>query len=251
MAFDLNSLRSGKQKSPYRVMFYGPPGIGKSTWAAMPDTLMINIEDGLDHIDCVSTPKMESYEQVLDVLDAVIQQDHQFKRIAIDSVDWLEKLIFDYVVRKANKETIKNIEDFGYGKGYTFAQAEWRDLVARLEWIRLNKGISIIMLAHSLVKTMYMPDLEPFDKYVVRMHQKSQDILVDWVDVVLFANYFVSVDGEKKKAKGSGERRVYTSPRPAYLAKNRAGLPETIPFQLNAELAPLQVFENLYYSVEA
>mgnify|MGYP000007533672 FL=1 len=55
-------------------------------------------------------------------------------------------------------------------------------------------------------------------------------------DIVLFANYRIStvkadVGFNKKvnRAMGSGERVIHTAERPAFLAKNRYGLPETLP----------------------
>ena len=60
-------------------------------------------------------------------------------------------------------------------------------------------------------------------------------------DVVLFANYRVStvksdVGFNKKvtRALGSGERLLHTAERPAFLAKNRYGLPEQLPMSWDA-----------------
>lgn len=49
--------------------------------------------------------------------------------------------------------------------------------------------------------------------------------------MVLFVNYrrnLVKQSGDKKRAEGTGERIIFTQERPAYMAKNRWGLPEEI-----------------------
>ena len=60
-------------------------------------------------------------------------------------------------------------------------------------------------------------------------------------DIVLFANYRIStvkadVGFNKKvsRAVGSGERVIHTTERPAFLAKNRYGLPDTLPLDWQA-----------------
>jgi hypothetical protein len=59
--------------------------------------------------------------------------------------------------------------------------------------------------------------------------------------VVLFANYRIStvkadVGFNKKvsRAVGSGERVIHTVERPAFLAKNRYDLPDTLPLEWSA-----------------
>jgi hypothetical protein len=41
-------------------------------------------------------------------------------------------------------------------------------------------------------------------------------------------------DKKSTRAKGSGERRMYTSERPAFLAKNRYSLPDDLPLDWSA-----------------
>ena len=58
----------------------------------------------------------------------------------IDTLDWLEKLIWTAVAEEANK---KNIEDIGFGKGYVAAAEEWRNLLSGLEVLRADKGMGM------------------------------------------------------------------------------------------------------------
>lgn len=59
------------------------------------------------------------------------------------------------------------------------------------------------------------------------------NMLKEWADMVLFANYeTIVVKSEDKKAKAQGGRRVmYTTHHPCWDAKNRFDLPEKLPFE--------------------
>ena len=70
----------------------------------------------------------------------------------------------------------------------------------------------------------------------MKLHPRASALVQEQVDAVLFANYRVSTlktdVGFKKsvtRAVGGGERLLHTAERPAFLAKNRYTLPETLP----------------------
>ena len=67
---------------------------------------------------------------------------------------------------------------------------------------------------------------------------------------MLFANYRIStvkadVGFNKKvtRALGSGERVLHTAERPAFLAKNRFGLPDSLPLSWEAFAAAMPHFQ--------
>ena len=57
MAFDLNSIKTGREVTPPRVIVYGVNGIGKSTFAAQSGGLFIPTEDGMGLLDVPRFPK--------------------------------------------------------------------------------------------------------------------------------------------------------------------------------------------------
>jgi hypothetical protein len=76
---------------------------------------------------------------------------------------------------------------------------------------------------------------DPYSNRISRRQVTPPALLQEHSDVVLFANYRIStvksdVGFNKKvtRALGSGERVLYTAERPAFLAKNRYGLPDTL-----------------------
>lgn len=239
MAIDLSTIKAGKTPKPPRILVHGGEGIGKSTFfSRAPRPLFIQTEDGLDELDVAKFPEegpATSYTQVMDVIAALYQQEHDFKTVVIDSADWLENLTWKHVSEENNKE---NIEDFGYGKGYIFAADAFRTLLEGLNALRLKKGMVIGLTAHSQVKRFDDPSTEPYDRYLLKMHARTASMLAEWCDVIGFASQRTIVQSEdvgfdKKAKRGitTGERLLWTQERPAFIAKNRYSLPESMPLE--------------------
>ena len=106
--------------------------------------------------------------------------------------------------------------------------------------------MAVIQIAHTDIKRFDSPEHEPYDRYVIKLQARASALLQEHSDVVLFANYRISVSksdvGFNKKvsrALGSGARVMHTEERPAFLAKNRYGLPETLPLEWSEFLAAM------------
>lgn len=223
----------GKQKKPRRIMLYGVYGIGKSTFAAgAPDAVFLPTEDGIANIDCESFPLSKTYEQFMGYLSELCTEDHDRKTIVVDTLDWLEQLLWRDVERK---QCVTSIEDIGYARGYTFACKQWRQILNALDYLRDHKGMDCLLLAHAKIERFSPPDNDPFDRYSPKLHKLAAGIMQEWCDEVLYANYrvFTKTEGEgftkRTQGVGTGERIIHTSERPSHLAKNRANLPETLP----------------------
>ena len=231
----LESITSGKDKKPRRVMVYGTQGIGKSSFAAMsPDPIFIQTEDGLNDIDCSKFPLSKTFSEVQGHLVSLYNGEHDFKTIVIDSLDWLEGMIYDEVCERSGK--FENIEDFGYGKGYVLAIDVWREILDGLSALRDHRGMDVILLAHSKIENFNSPDSEPYDRYSPRLDKRASPLIMEWCDEVLFACYKVHTkqvdagfNNKKSQGIGSGERVLKTVERPSSLAKNRLNLPDELP----------------------
>lgn len=224
-------VKNTRREAPVRAVFYGRGGIGKSTLASQaPSTIFVCSEEGLENIDAVAVePFPKTWEEALAALDYVGTLNHQ--TIAIDSLDWLEPLCWDYVVRKANSSKIKDIEGFGYGKGYVAALDQWRALIQKLSLLRA-KGMNVILIAHGIRKLFKNPLGEDYEQWTIKLNEKAAGLIVEWVDVVGYCEQEVSTDEVSKdrhKALTTGKRIIRTNPDPAYLAKTRYALPRTIP----------------------
>jgi hypothetical protein len=233
--FTLADIKQSIQGPP-RLLIYGVPGIGKTTFAAsMPNPVFLPIEDGLGQISVPAFPRPASFVEVLGMLETLLNDDHQFQTVVMDSLDSLEPLVWEHVletVPAAAGRAATRIEDYGYGKGYLHAMTEWRKIRDMLDALRVQKGMAICGIAHSAVVKVELPDCDPFDRYQMRLHKTAEAMFCDWADVVAFANYkmtTVSAGEGRKRGVGSGERILHTTERPAWRAKNRYKMPDTLP----------------------
>ncbi|MEI7601183.1 MAG: ATP-binding protein [Aestuariivirga sp.] len=234
MAISLASLRRSSALQPPRILMHGVAGVGKSTFAAKADSpVFVMTEDGLGKLQVPHFPLATSYVDVSEALDSLLTEQHEFRTVVIDSVDWLEPLIWAEACKRNNWSSI---EYPGFGKGYAEALNIWREYLDKLNALRDEKGMAVLQIAHTDIKRFDSPEHEPYDRYVIKLQARAAALLQEHSDIVLFANYQISIAksevGFNKKvtrALGSGKRVMHTEERPAYLAKNRYELPETLP----------------------
>lgn len=236
MAFDLKSIRKNDAIAAPRLMVYGVEGIGKSTFAAgAPNPIFICTEDGLGSLSVDHFPLAASYADVLAAIGTLYADKHEYQTVALDSLDWLEAMIWRDV------ESKYDAKDLAYGKGAVIAAEKWREVLDGLNALRNDKGMAVILIAHCTIKRFDSPETEPYDRYQPKLQDRSSALIREWCDAVMFANYKTIVKKDdvgfnKTVARGisTGERLLYTAERPAYQAKNRYSLPESIPLSWDA-----------------
>ena len=237
----LSDIQRGKQNKPPRIVLYGIEGIGKSTFAAhAPSPVFIQTEDGLSEIDCASFPMSKSYKDILECITQLGTEEHDFRTVVLDSADWTEPLIIKAVCDDYGVKSIHQAAG-GFNRGYDKMADKWKDLLDALNWLRETKGMNIIVIAHDKVKTFNDPENPAYDKYQLRLHDKSNDLLMQWADAVLFAErkMIVSTDENgKSKAhavgKSGGDRIIRCTASPTCAAKNRYNLPDELPLDWEA-----------------
>lgn len=236
----LAQVKKGKLARPHRVVLYGPEGIGKSTFGAnAPSPIFLPVEDGTGHLDVARFPKAESWKDIRDAVRSLITETHAYETFVLDTLDAAEALLWRHMVERdrfaddKGRTPLKDIEGYGFGKGYTKALEDWRGLLKDLETLGNTKGVHVILLAHSQVKSFKNPAGEDYDRYELKLHQKASGLVKEWADSVLFANYetFAKKDERTKRVRGfdSGARLLFTERRAAYDAKHRGNLPESLP----------------------
>jgi hypothetical protein len=225
----LSNVSRGRQPKPFRVLVYGVEGVGKTTFAAgAPDAVFLCAEEGTSHLDIARFPAPQSWADALEAIRVLTHDEHSFKTLVIDTLDWFEPLCWAHVCAMGGKA---NIEDFGYGKGYVMALEHWRQLLARLDVLARVRGMNVVLVAHAAIKRVDDPYTGAFDRYRMKLHERAGDLMREWVDAVLFARYEVFTVEKKGKMRGvsSGARVLHTRWTAAYDAKNRFDLPETLP----------------------
>ncbi len=246
----MERIHTGRRHTPPRLLIYGTEGIGKSTTAAQaPSPIFIPTEDGLDQIDCSSFPLAGKLADVESALQSLLNETHDFASVVIDSVDWLERLIWDALCEQYGVSSIEKV-DGGYAKGYTHALTPWRKVLNDLNALRSQRGMCVILLAHAKVEKFEDPEHATYDRYSPRLHKHATALITEWADAVLFATRKIitkTEDGGFGRdrtiaaglGKDGGERVLRTVGSPSCVAKNRYSLPAELPLSWPALMQAL------------
>lgn len=230
------NISSGRIQKPQKVVIYGPEGIGKTSFAArFPDPVFIDTEGSTYHMDVKRTSKPQSWQELMDQVQQIARSPGVCKTLVLDTADWAEMICAASVVSKYQK---KSIEDFGYGKGYTYLQEEFGKLLNALTEV-INVGMNVVLTAHAKMRKFEQPDeMGAYDRWEMKLSKQVAPMVKEWADMVLFANYktyVVAADDKGKKHKAQGGKRVmYTAHHPCWDAKNRHNLPEELPLDYAA-----------------
>ena len=227
------NISRGPVRTAIRVGIYGTEGVGKTTFASQfPGAVFIDTEGSTSHMDVARFDRAESLAEIQDQLAYVLGHPDQIGTVVIDTVDWMEKLIFKAV---CDEKKIQNIEDIGYGKGYVFAKQKMQGILEILDQI-VARGIHVVLVCHSMIRKFELPDeMGSYDRYSLKLNEKNiAPLIKEWVDMLLFVNYRTDVvtgeDGKTKKGKGGQKRVMYANHSACWDAKNRFGLPDEMPF---------------------
>lgn len=224
-------IKKGQARHGKKIFLYGVEGVGKSSAGLeMPKPLFLCAEDGLvgPQFDDAQHFSPKSWQDVLDFCAWFIAQK-DYDSLIVDTLDWLEKALFSHIVIASGNIDIKDIEDFGFGKGYAKAETEFTKIVSIFDKIAAN-GKNILVLAHSHIKPFSNPMGENYDRFEPKAYKKISSLMKEWADAVLFARF--DDHAANKKASGSGLRIVHAEHSSAWDAKNRHGLPKILPLDM-------------------
>lgn len=230
------NITRGIQNKPIKAVIYGPEGIGKTTFASQfPDPLFVDVEGSTTRMDVARTDTPTSLAMLLGILTEIRDHNPGCKTVVIDTADWAERLCIKTVCDKYKKT---GIEEFGYGKGYTYVYEEFGGILNLLNDIA-DRGVNVVLTAHAAIRKFEQPDeMGSYDRWELKMINSPKcnvcAMIKEWADLVLFANYKTTVistdkEGKKNKARG-GQRVMYTTHDPCWDAKNRFGLAPELPF---------------------
>lgn len=232
------SLDPSRGRKPRRTLLYGPGGIGKSTFAASaPGVVFLPTEEGVNDLpaEVARFPLIRSWDQLMAYISELAREAHEYSTLALDTADWGEKLTWAKVCEEKGVESIGDVK---FGKGYVASVHLWEQLLQAFDWLRDNRGMHIILLAHAKAEKFEDPEHPSYDRWQPKLHDHVGNLLFEWCDEVFFANYQTIVKVEDAgfnreigKAKGTGKRILRTTARPAAKAKNRLNMPDEIPFE--------------------
>ncbi len=248
MAFDLSSITYEHDNAPFRLMLVGIGGIGKTSFAARaPDPIFVQVEQGLGKNKVAAFPFCATTADVMECLQTLYGEAHDFKTVVIDSADWLDAYI-QADVREAYSE-----KDLAYGKEALYCATRWKNVLDWLDALRRDRAMNAILIAHCEVKTFNPPDMDSYERYQPKLGNRANALVQEWADMVLFAGFRTIVkheDGKDKrkeaigKAITTGERLLHTGEKPSYVAKNRYSLPDVLPFRWNSLAEAIGIEQN-------
>ena len=236
----LDLVQHGKSQMPPRIFVYGTEGIGKSSLASRaPRPVFVQTEDGLNEIDCAKFPLARTLDDVLAALTELATEQHPYETVVIDSLDWLERMIWDAVCKRESATTIEKVGG-GYGKGYILALDYWRRLIDRLVALHTGRQMVVLLIAHAKVERFEDPEAPAYDRYSPRLHKHAAALITEWSDAVFFATRRITTRSEdagfgRQRAiaapigAAGGERILRTVGGPTCVAKNRYSLPAELP----------------------
>lgn len=229
----IEAISRERTQIPPRVVIYGGDGIGKSTFAShSPNPVFVCAEDGLGQIqvDRFRVEDDTGFVDVLDAIESLTSDPHEFQTLVIDTLDWLEPLVWRFVCERDKKA---DLDAYGYGRGLVAALDQWRVLLAALERLRRGRNMGVVLIAHAWIKPFKNPSGDDFERYEMKLDKRAARLISEWADAVLFANYeTLTIENDRtKRVKGisSGARLLHTTYSAAWDAKNRFSLPEVLP----------------------
>lgn len=225
--------------TPPRLLIHAVEGFGKTTMGAFapsPLILMSGDEDGYltlagngmvpDVLNGVVTNWPDLLATLTSFRDA---EELPFKTLVLDAMDGFEHQCHQFVVDTQYGGDWGEHGFTGYQRGYKTAIPEWMQMLKLLESIQ-KKGIMIIMLDHTSVKTVKNPMGPDYDRFTTACHDKTWTATCKRMDAVLFGTFRTITDKKDGRHKGIGgtDRVIYTVQTDAYVAKNRYHMPPEI-----------------------
>lgn len=243
-----------------KILIYGKSGMGKTTLAAqIPGAVFIPLDDGARKIvnPLTSEPVLapaediETFDDLRDLIHAATDLIPEQGALVLDTVTRAQPLAEQWCVENVPLEKggkAKNLEAFGFGKGYRYVLDQFRVLMSDLDAV-IRSGRHVILLAQLDQAIVPNPAGADYYEEVPKLTENKQGPIrtevCEWVDHVFRIGYLdldVSKDDVKARAGkvvGDTKRAVFTGGAHHFTAKSRPikgyRLPPVIGFEHEAD----------------
>lgn len=234
------NITRGRTHPPARRVIYGPPGVGKSTFACKsephvepnPRVLAVDYESGLDEIGVARVEGPATWDESLALLRQVCAGPGDWDTVVIDTVDRLEDQATKLVCQIGKKgKPLADLGEFGYGDGFEALATRWREMLFILESARAH-GRSVHLVAHVQSKTHDDPMIGSYSRFIAQLQKRCWGATHRWADAVLFAAY------EQGRVNDlvvmTGVRVLHTVSGSGFEAKHRPNITPVLPLSWKA-----------------
>ena len=196
------------------ILFYGTPKIGKSTIASKFDKpLFLATEPGLNHLDVFKVP-INSWTKFLDTCQEIANGRHEFKNIAVDTVDNLLMYCTEYVCAR---EKINHPSDYDYGKGWSMVSKEFKRAMSKLALLPYG----LIMVSHAKLEEVKTKS-KSYNKMTLSVTGENRKVILAMADIILYIT--------QEENEGVESRVMHASPSLYHEAGDRSSLlPSKLP----------------------
>jgi len=235
------AVSRGVVKTPEKIVFYGPGGIGKTSIAASlkeagVNPLFLDVGKGSHKLDVDRIADIDTWDD----LRAAIQSESLwsgYDAVVIDDLTTCEELAIAWTLANVTNDkghTVNSIEGYGFGKGFTHAYETFLHLFQDLDR-HVREGRHVVCIAHECTATVPNPLGEDWIRYEPRLQSPNSGKASiryrcrEWCDHLIYVGYDVAVSKDGK-GQGSGTRTFHPTEFPTHVAKSRS-LAEPIPYE--------------------
>lgn len=241
-------LESVRRFGPRRILLYGVHGIGTSSFAAgLPSPVFVPADESVSHIECPRFPIARCFADLMQALQELYVEPHDYRTVILDPLKAVERLIQDEVCHQHN---VKHLTDLAHATRHMLVC--WQRLLRRLDLLHNDIDLHVVLIGHAIERLVRCPcagrgataqQNSATRCFSLALARRVSALLQGWCDEVLFATHAepgpsagaVSVDspaaGIAPVSAALGDARViYTMPSPRHAAKNHLDLPAQLPF---------------------
>jgi len=224
-----------------KVLVYAKSGTGKTTLASqVENNVFIPLDDGARKIHNPLTGKpvdaIAGVESWADLRDAVQQAPSLIPEggtLTLDTITRAQPLAEAWVVANVKLEKggyARNLEAFGFGKGYRHVLEQFRCLLSDLDKV-IRSGRNVILVAQLDQTIVANPAGVDYYEEVPKLIENKQGPVrtevCEWCDQIMRLGY-LNMDIEKDtaesrvgKVNGDAERAIFTGGAQHFIAKSR------------------------------
>jgi hypothetical protein len=233
----LSTIKKPETRAPI-ITICGDAGTGKTSLACtFPNPIVICAEDGLMSVPADKRPDafplLKSADDLWPQLLALLQEDHDYRTLIVDSVSACEQLFIKDVMDRDGRAKSINQALGGYGAGAAAVAAMHQRLRKGAGLLNERKNMAVVFISHADLEAVRPPDQDDYTRYSLRLMSKSLPPYVDDVDMVAFVRLVSALrgdEGDRKKIISNGDREVICHATAASVSKNRFGITEPLDF---------------------